>query len=274
MLITPPSFIPLLSAQQHPSPLNFVFCGDELLVREEDLGLPNAGELAYWGASTQPMLPIGLLDGRYSQASWAPAGTAAPEGFALRKLRSLYGMFDDATLAVAGRAFQIAEWARTHRYCGHCGTPTALLDGERCVKCPSCGMTAYPRISPAMMVLIKKGDSILLARHGRSPANFFTALAGFLEAGESIEDAIHREVFEEVGLKVRNPVYFASQAWPFPHSLMLAFTAEYESGEIVVDGVEIAEARWFGPEEPMPKFPPVGLSVAGSLIKANLPWAR
>ena len=271
MLKTPASFLPLLSALDHPDPLNFVFSGDELLVRDEDLSLPGDMELAAWGACTQARLPLGTLDGRYAQATWVDKGTRAPEGFALRKLRSLFGAMDDQMLAIAGRAFQIADWARTHRFCGACGTATTLMDGERCVKCPACGHIAYPRISPAMMVLIKRGDSILLARHTRSPAPFYTALAGFLEAGESIEEAIHREVFEEVGLKVRNLQYFASQPWPFPHSLMLAFTAEYDSREIVVDEDEIAEALWFGPDDPMPRTPPMGLSVAGHLIAANLP---
>ncbi len=121
-----------------------------------------------------------------------------------------------------------------------------------------------------MMVLVKKGDAILLARHTASPTGLFTALAGFLEAGESIEDAVHREVHEEVGLRVRDLRYFGSQSWPFPHSLMIAFTAEWESGEITVDPNEIAEARWFGPGDALPEVA-TGISIAGELIRANLP---
>ena len=121
-----------------------------------------------------------------------------------------------------------------------------------------------------MMVLIRRGDSILLARHNASPARFFTALAGFVEAGESVEEAIHREVFEEVGLKVRNIAYFGSQPWPFPHSLMIAYTAEFEGGEIKIDEAEIAEARWFGPDDALPKIPH-GVSIASDLIRAHLP---
>ena len=191
-------------------------------------------------------------------------------GLAFRKLRSLFGTMDEALLSVAGRAFQISNWARTHRFCGACATPTVHVAGERCVKCPTCGFMAYPRISPAMMVLIKRGDSILLARHSASPAAFFTALAGFVEAGESVEEAVHREVFEEVGLKVRNIAYFGSQPWPFPHSLMIAYTAEFESGEIKIDEAEIAEAGWFGPADALPKIPH-GVSIASELIRAHLP---
>ena len=188
-------------------------------------------------------------------------------------LYSLFARVTHTEWAVAGRAVQLIEWARTHRFCGACATPTAHVPGERCLRCPVCAEVAYPRISPAMMVLIKRGDSVLLARHANSPTQFFTALAGFLEAGESIEDAVHREVFEEVGLKVRDVSYFGSQPWPFPHSLMIAFTAEYVSGEIIVDENEIAEAHWYGPHDPFPKVPPTGFSIAGHLIAAHLPRA-
>ncbi len=274
MLLTPHSFVPLLSAQDHAEPLNFVFCGDALMVRESNLELPDAPVLEQLGMQSAQLLPVGLFDGRYCQAAWLAAGSPAAPGFVLRKLRSLFGAVDDAVLAIAGRAYQIAEWSRTHRFCGSCGTATVHVVGERCMRCPACGHVAYPRISPAMMVLIKRDDAILLARHTNSPTRFFTALAGFLEAGESIEDAVHREVFEEVGLKVRNVRYFGSQPWPFPHSLMIAFTAEYVSGDIVVDEGEIAEAAWFGPDDPFPNVPPLGLSIAGHLIHANLPPRR
>lgn len=272
MLLTPASFVSLLAAQDHPLPFNFVFRGDELLVREADLALPDAAVLALLAPLASPLLPVGLLADRYCQAMWLDKAAVPAEGFAFRKLRSLFGAMDDALLAVAGRSFQIADWARTHRFCGACGTATMHVQGERCVKCPACGFVAYPRISPAMMVLIKRGDAILLARHVKSPSAFFTALAGFLEAGESIEDAVHREVFEEVGLKVRDIRYHGSQPWPFPHSLMIAFTAEYESGDIRVDATEIAEARWFGPGDELPRIPH-GISIASDLINAHLPGA-
>ena len=185
-------------------------------------------------------------------------------------LRPLFGAVDETLLSIAGRAFQITEWMRTHRYCGVCATPMQAVRGERCLRCPACGQLAYPRISPAMMVLIRRGDAILLAKHAATRTNRFTALAGFVEAGESVEDAIHREVFEEVGLAVQDLRYFASQSWPFPHSLMIAFTAEYADGELVLDANEIAEARWFGPEDELPEIP-AGVSIASELINAHLP---
>lgn len=273
MLRTPDQFTPLLSPLHEHTPVNLVFCDGCLLVHDDDLQ-PPVGILTDALAAPSTFLPVGLLAGRYFQATWLETGSTPYAGCAFRKLRSLFGALPDDMLAIASRAFQIVEWARTHRFCGSCGTPTQHVAGERCVRCPACGHSAYPRISPAMMVLIQRDDHILLARHLNSPSGFFTALAGFLEAGESIEDAIHREVQEEVGLQVRDLAYFGSQPWPFPHSLMIAFTAQYAGGDIRVDRTEIAEARWFGPDEPMPPVPPLGLSIAGDLIQAHLPQRR
>ena len=268
MLRTPDSFVSLLTPQDHDAPRNLVYRSDALLVHEADLALPDRTLL---GATAAPFLPVGTLDGHYYQCSWVPPDYEPQPGLVFRKLRSLFGTLADELVAVAGRGFQIAEWARTHRFCGACGSPTEHVGGERCARCPACGHSAYPRISPAMMVLIRNGNTILLARHTHSPTRFFTALAGFLEAGESIEDAVHREVFEEVGLKVRNVQFFGSQPWPFPHSLMIAFTADYASGTIRIDESEIAEAGWYGPDDPFPNVPPLGLSIAGHLIEAHRP---
>lgn len=267
MLHTPLSFTPLIDAQEHADPLNFVFQGGQLLLREEDLSLPPLAQLRGVGAD---MHAVGLLDGRYCQATWCERDTAPPNGYAWHSLRSLFGTLGDDFMSVAGRAGQIADWARTHRFCGACGQPMALARGERCFKCAACGMMAYPRISPAMMVLIRKGDAVLLAMHVASAAKRFTPLAGFLEAGESIEEAVHREVFEEVGLTVHNLQYFSSQSWPFPHSLMIAFTADYLGGEIKVDESEISEARWFGPQDEWPERVP-HISVSSVLVDAHRP---
>jgi NAD+ diphosphatase len=271
MLQTPAHFTSLLARQAHEAPLNFVFRGDELLVGDGDLALPDSLLVALLGLQPGQFQPLGLLGGQYCQTAWLPKSTAAPDGYAFRKLRALFGAMDEARLAIAGRAFQISDWARTHQFCGACGSPKQQMQGERCMKCAACGHLAYPRISPAMMVLVRRGSSILLARNALSPMKFFSALAGFVEAGESIEETIHREVDEEVGLKVRDIRYFGSQPWPFPHSLMIAYTAEYDGGDIRVDETEIAEARWFGPGDAMPPVPPVGISIAGALIQAHLP---
>ncbi len=267
MLKTPDTFVPLIVPQSHPNPLLFIFRGNELLLREADLTLPDDLQITLAAAQ---LLPVGLWNGRYCCTVAVGPETTPQQGLVFKSMRVLFGAVDEQFLGLAGRAYQIAEWARTHRYCGVCATEMGLASGERAFKCPACGMTAYPRISPAMMVLIKKGDAVLLARHTMSPTGRFSPLAGFLEAGESIEEAVHREVFEEVGLTVKNVTYFGSQSWPFPHSLMIAYTAEYVAGEIVVDQAEIAEARWFGPEDAFPQ-PYSEVSISGMLVNAHFP---
>ncbi|RJG16086.1 NAD(+) diphosphatase [Massilia cavernae] len=270
MLKTPHSFTPLMDPKPSSNPLSFIFHEGKLLVRAEDLALPDAALTDALKDGTGGMQPLGMFDGRYCQTTWATSESVAPAGYEWRGLRSLFGGWDEDLLGLAGRASQVAEWARTHRFCGACGSAMEKVMGERCFKCASCGMTAYPRISPAMMVLIRKGDAYLMAMHKFSPSKRFTPLAGFLEAGESIEEAVHREVFEEVGLRVRNLKYFASQSWPFPHSLMIAFTADYLDGEIRIDANELSEARWFGPDDEWPERVP-HISVSSILVDAHRP---
>ncbi|WP_241116971.1 NAD(+) diphosphatase [Achromobacter xylosoxidans] len=250
--------------------MNFVFRRDELLVEEATSVLPDLDACGRAGLGADALQPVWATPDSPARAAHVEPGIEAPRGYAFKKLRSLFGVLDEECMALAGRAYQIAEWARTHRFCGACGTPTTRVSGEFCQRCPACGFSAYPRISPAMMVLIRKGDSILLARHTANAAGRYTALAGFVEPGESIEQTVHREVLEEVGLRVGNLKYFGSQSWPFPHSLMVAYTAEYVSGEIRVQEDEIADARWFGPGDPMPEIA-ARISIAGSLIRAHLP---
>jgi NAD+ diphosphatase len=268
MLKTPQTFIPSINEQADTDPLTFVFHGNQLLLRQSDLALPSLNS----GLVLPPerVHALGTWNGRYYQAAWTDSDALPHPDYAWHSLRALFGAVDDELLGLAGRASQLAEWARTHRFCGACATPMQRGKGERSFKCPACGMTAYPRISPAMMVLIRKGDSVLLAMHAQSPYKRYTALAGFLEAGESVEEAIHREVYEEVGLRVHNLRYFGSQSWPFPHSLMLAYTADYLDGEIRVDETEIADARWFGPDDEWPGMP-VTVSIAAQLLQAHRP---
>ena len=270
MITTPPEFIPLVAALDHPGPRTFVFRVADLLVREADASLPDNGAIDALGIDPAHVHPVGRYGEEYFRVAFVPPDAPAPTGHAFTGLRRLWGRLDDAQLAIAGRAAQIAEWARTHRFCGTCGGPMSRMPGERAMKCAACGHHAYPRISPAMMVLVKRGPAILLARNVAAPAGRMSALAGFLEAGESIEDAIHREVYEEVGLQVKDLRYFGSQSWPFPHSLMIAFTAEYAGGEITLHDQEIVEARWFGPGDPLPQLSPQQ-SISRALIDANLP---
>src|SRR2546426_11340978 len=173
---------------------------------------------------------LGRLEGIDCIAIRIAADTPEPAGWQWRGLRTLFLQVSDPLLALAGRAFQIVEWDRSHQFCGRCGTATCDKVGERAKECPACGYVVYPRVSPAMMVLVTRGQELLLARANRFPQAMYSALAGFVEPGESIEDCIHREVREEVGVEVDRLQYVASQSWPFPHSLMIAYTAEYAGG--------------------------------------------
>lgn len=146
------------------------------------------------------------------------------------------------------------EWDRTNQFCSRCGTKTLQKPGERGKECPECGELFYPRISPAVIVLIRKGHEILLARSPNFPPDMYSLIAGFVEPGETAEAAVIREIKEEVGIEVKNIRYFGTQAWPFPNSLMIGFTAEYKAGEIQPDGFEIEDAEWFSAEK-LPSLP-------------------
>jgi NAD+ diphosphatase len=183
-------------------------------------------------------------------------------------LRPLYFTLDETTFWLAGRAVQIVEWDRTHQYCGRCGRTTIDQTLDRAKICPNCGLTNYPRLAPAVIVRVQRstptGPEVLLARAQRFPTSMFSVLAGFVEPGETLEECVQREILEEVGLSVKNVAYFGSQPWPFPHSLMIAFTADYDQGEIVVEPNEIAEAAWFA-SGALPNIPPPP-SIANRLI--------
>ena len=163
-------------------------------------------------------------------------------------LKEVYDLDPDLYL-IATKAVLVNDWYISHRFCGRCGTPTQLDEKDMMLKCPNCGQNHYPRIAPAIIVAIRNGDELLMAKHSYHDNIRYALIAGFVEPGESIEEAVHREVLEEVGIKIKNLKYQRSQSWPFPNSLMLAFTAEYESGDIKVDGDEILKAAWFKKDE-------------------------
>lgn len=181
-------------------------------------------------------------------------------------LRELLGEIGDEHFQMLGRALQIARWHREHRYCGVCGGLTSPLPRERALVCEDCEQRYFPRISPCVICLVTRGDQMLLARHARSRQPVFTTLAGFVEPGETAEQAVHREILEEVSIEVQNLKYFCSQPWPFPGQLMLGFTAEYAGGEIRVDGVEVLEAHWFNIED-LPLVPPPS-TISAQLIRS------
>lgn len=207
---------------------------------------------------------LGTLDGRHVFAVALAADTAAPPGMYFEDLRRLLVVPEPLLFGLAGRARQVLDWAVDHRFCGRCGTATQWHAADRATVCTACGHTQYPRLAPCVIVLVTRGNEVLLARSPQFPPGLFSTLAGFIEAGENVEEALVREVQEEVGVRIGNARYIGSQIWPFPHSLMLGFHADWLAGEIAVDGDEIVEADWF-PLDGLPMVPPAG-SISRRLI--------
>jgi NAD+ diphosphatase len=217
---------------------------------------------------TPPVDAAPLAVGREDDVRIWAVGTdermSAPAGGAFVGARQLVGALDSAAFGLLARARMLVEWERTHRYCGVCGTATAVAADEHAVECSQCGLRSYPRISPAVIVAVTRGEQILLAQPRRAPRAMHTVLAGFVEAGESLEQTVAREISEEVGITVGDLTYVGSQAWPFPHALMVAFTARYASGEIVPDPIELTDVGWYAADA-LPELPPRG-SIARALI--------
>ncbi len=187
-----------------------------------------------------------LYIGKFKGKDTFIANTGTDESF--YPLHEVYNIDKDLYL-MATRAVLVNDWYISHQFCGRCATKTQLDEKDMMLKCPSCGQVHYPRIAPAIIVAIRKDDELLMAKHSYHDNIHYALIAGFVEPGESIEEAVHREVAEEVGIRIKNLKYMKSQSWPFPNSLMLAFTAEYESGDINVDGDEIVKAKWFKKDE-------------------------
>jgi NAD+ diphosphatase len=264
-----PAIQPPADLREHA--LWFVFRGAELLVAAapDAATLPHCNHPNTLGMMPQRIQYLGVLGEQHCFSAELAADAVAPQGWIWQGLRALFGVLDEAQFALAGRALQIVDWDRTHQYCGACGRATAARTSERSRECPGCGLVAYPRLAPAVMGLVRREKELLLARSPRFPKDMYSALAGFVEPGETLEQCLEREVYEEVGIKVRNVRYFASQPWPFPHSLMIAFFADYCSGEIRVDGAEIEDAKWFNVKnlENLPRLP-ARISIARRLIDA------
>lgn len=217
-----------------------------------------------WGLEPSLAVPVGHWQGR---ALWAFAiaenQVSQTEQIAVN-LYSLLGRVEDNLFHAHGRAYQLLHWARTHRHCGQCGAATGMTEGGRAILCSECAFRVYPRVSPCVIVLVSRGEQLLLAAAAGFQKRFYSTLAGFMEPGESCEQAVAREVREEVGIEVGNIRYFSSQPWPFPSQVMLGFFADWVSGSLALNEEEIEDADWFDANA-LPPTPPM-TSISGQLI--------
>jgi len=248
----------------------FAIQDDNVLVRQESSGatIPRSVEFVQSGLRVSRQHYLGQLDGCHCYAVEVPEG-APPQGMAFEGLRKIYGRINEDLFALAGRALQIIDWDRTHRFCGRCGSETRTHTTERAKECPKCGLLHFPRLAPAIIVLVRRNQEILLARARRFTTAMYSTLAGFVEPGETLEEAVIREVKEESGVTVKDIRYFGSQPWPFPHSLMIGFTANYASGQIMLNDTENVDLGWFTVQNLPPQLPSE-MSIARKLIDSFL----
>jgi len=244
----------------------FVFDEAKLLVKTVEGGcaLPQGGEIGVNPLEPKRKLFFGVMGKQHCYAARLHGSGPLPAGLAWVDLRALPGVIGEELFWVAGRANHLLDWDQAHQYCGRCGRATLDKSDERAKICPGCGLLNHPRLSPAVIVAVIRGDQILLARNKRFRTPVFSVLAGFVEPGETLEACVRREIREEVGLEVKNIRYFGSQPWPFPNSLMAAFVADYAGGQIAVDNVELLQADWFRPHA-LPAIPSK-ISIARQMI--------
>ena len=249
-----------------------IFSRGKIVVRENAPTLPEAHfeELAFLASyqdDVHELPPLNDASQTEAPIYVVDVGSEHIEspGWERVSLRQLLFTQQNLGFSVLGRAWQYVHFLRTHKFCGQCGAEMERVNWEMAMQCHRCKHRTYPRVSPCVIVAIHNGKELLLAKGVRHrEANMYSTLAGFVESGESLEEAVHREIFEEVGVRVKNLRYFNSQPWPFPHSLMVGFIAEYDSGEIVCQDNEIDDAQWFNVDA-LPNIPPL-VSIAGQLI--------
>lgn len=223
-----------------------IFKGCLLLRKENDeLKIPSSNEIKKLNIKYENEFFLGQLGKRSCFAIETLEEIILPEDFEFIPLYEIGALLEEELFLIAGRANQILNWDNTHRFCGKCGSKAENKKDELAKVCPNCNHVMYPVICPAIIVAVTKGDEILLAHNKGFKNNMYSLIAGFVEAGEDLKSTVKREVFEEVGIKVKNITYYKSSPWSFPNSLMIGFFAEYESGEINVDGNEIVHADWF-----------------------------
>ncbi|MBT8333646.1 MAG: NAD(+) diphosphatase [Deltaproteobacteria bacterium] len=237
-------------------PLYFIINDQEIIVKwsRDKYWIPSETDISEYDFDLKRTHFVGSWNDQFCYASEFPKNLSIPDALQSIPLRDAFTQFSSHEIQAISLAKQILTWDRDFRFCGRCGQPTVELPDERAKVCKRCGSTNYPRLSPSIIVSVVKKDQLLLARSARFPKGMYSVLAGFVEPGETLEECVKREVMEEVGIEVQNIRYFGSQNWPFPHSLMIGFTADYFRGEIGIDNDEIVDARWFTASE-LPKIP-------------------
>lgn len=246
--------------------LCFIYNKDELLIKVENgtVLIPNENDIKNLNINLSNLDFLISEDNQELLFAEVDDITNISSPFEFSKLRSLIGQIDEITFNLGARALHLISWNNTYKYCSKCGSLLQNKEDERAKICPSCSFVNYPKISPAIITAVIKDKKILLAHNANFPKKRYSVLAGFVEPGETFEDCVAREVFEETSIRVKNIKYFGSQPWPFPDSLMVAFICEYDSGEIKVDGIEITDASWFSADE-FPNIPFKG-TIARKLI--------
>jgi len=243
----------------------FVFQNNQLLLLSNDNSLPDAIEAATLIPHFIRHFKLGLFHNIDYFCAEISQQIQIPDNMYALPLRQALAFFNPNGYGLAVKASSVMTWDINHQFCSRCGSVTVLQEKAFERLCTSCQLSFFPRISPCIIVLIKRGDHLLMARSPHFPVGVYGLIAGFIDAGESVEEAVYREVKEEVGLQIKNLVYYGSQPWPFPDSLMMAFTADYDSGDIIMDPDEIEDAGWYKYDN-LPGLPSTSLSIAMTLI--------
>ena len=233
----------------------YIFRQQQLLV-DDDFQLPQVEKLQH---------DLNLSEDGEIIARDLQDDKAVPEGYQLVPIRQLVQVWSRQQFEQASRAVQLLEWRRNHQFCSHCGHQTQQHVSQYTMICLACGYNQYPRVNPCVITIISRGtDEILLAKNARNKTQMYSLIAGFVEVGETLEEAVRRETLEEVGLQVKNIKYLASQPWPFPSNLMMAFKAEYHAGDIQIQENELTDAQFFKFNQ-LPEIPFQG-SIAHAMI--------
>ncbi len=242
-----------------------LFNGAKVLVvdSKSPFPFPKADDIDALGLCIENSFDLGEYNGRRITGAIIQQ-TDFPQQYYFSDFRKLYGIVELGDIWFIGNSFQHVKFEYEHAFCGRCGVRNVDKTDEKAKICPDCGLVVYSKISPAVIMAITKGDEILLASSVQFKEKLFSVLAGFVEPGETLEQCVQREVMEEVSVKVKNIKYFGSQPWPFSSSLMIAYTAEYDSGEINIDEKEIVEAGWYRADN-LPVIP-TSISIARKLI--------